>query len=706
MRNKNGNHIQKTFSLQKDQTDCGVGCLQSLLRYYGGNASLEMLREKSGTTKTGTTLLGLYQCANAIGFDAEGCEADINALEEHGKPVILHVIIDQKNEHYVVCYYRDIAKNNQFLIGDPAKGLEYWSEEYLTEVWQSKTCLTIEPNNSFVKTTDSNKEKLKWLKQLISKDREAIYTILFLGIVFTLLGMSMSIFSQKLIDDILPKRKLNILMLSIGFLGFLLLGRTVVQALRELYIIKQSKAFNERINDKFYTSLLHLPKSFFDTRKVGDFVARLNDTQRIQNVIKLLITNTATDILGVLIAIGFLFYYSWKLALVCVVVSPLVFYLIFRFNKQIIEAQRNVMQAYSGNEANYIDSIRGIDVVKGFSKQSIFLKRNKIFFTHFQNQIFDLGKLNLKITFYSGIALVFILIGILSFSSYNVLIDDIKVGELMAIIGISSSLLASITNLALASIPMQEARVAFDRMFEYSSLTKESEQGECITNINNIEVRNIDFRFNGRSPLFSGISFNLEKGKITCLLGESGSGKTTLTEILQKNYTPENGNIIVNNATDLQNISLSNWRNLVSVVPQNIQMFNGNVLENIILSDTVDEQKLQTLISYGFDVFINSLPQGFMTLVGEEGINLSGGQKQLLGWMRALYHEPKFLILDEPTSSLDQSNRDFIHQIIQNLKPQIPILIISHHLEEISNIADDILVLKNGRITNLTENFS
>ena len=101
---KANNLIKKTFSLQKDLTDCGVGCLQSLVRYYGGDISLETLREKSGTSKTGTTLLGLYQCANAIGFDADGCEADINALIEHGEPVILHVIIDQKYEHYVICY--------------------------------------------------------------------------------------------------------------------------------------------------------------------------------------------------------------------------------------------------------------------------------------------------------------------------------------------------------------------------------------------------------------------------------------------------------------------------------------------------------------------------------------------------------------------------------------------------------------------------
>lgn len=693
--------IKKTFSLQKDLTDCGVGCLQSLVRYYDGDISLETLREKSGTSKTGTTLLGLFQCAQAIGFDAEGCEADVNALIEHGEPVILHTIIDQKFEHYVICYSYHFNGDHQFLIGDPAKGLEYWTKEYLEEVWQSKTCLTLKPNAQFQKKTKTDSEKRLWLKNLIKDDQEAVYTIIFLGFTFTLLGMSMSIFSQKLIDDILPKKKISLLLLSISFLGFLLFAKVIIQALRELYIIKQSKAFNERINKKFYTSLLHLPKMFFDSRKIGDFVARLNDTQRIQIVIKQLITNTAVDILGVLISIGFLFFYSWKLAIVCIIISPIIFYIIFSFNKKIIESQRNVMQSYSSNEANYIDSIRGIEVVKGFSKQDLFIKRNEAVFSFFQTKIFELGKLNLTILLYSGLTLVIFLLLILGFSSYNVLNNEIKIGELMAIIGISSSLLSSITNLALVTIPIQEAKVAFDRMFEYSSLEKEKTEGLEIVDVQSINIKNIDFRFNGRSRLLNQISFSLQKGKVTCLLGESGSGKTTLTEILQKNYFPEKGEIIINENINLKDISINNWRSLAGIVPQNIQLFNGNVLENIILDEQVNEQKLHELISLGFDRFINFLPQGFLTLVGEEGINLSGGQKQLLGWMRALYHNPQFLILDEPTSSLDKANRKFIYDLIQKLKTEKIIFIISHYLEDLKEVSDEILTIKDTQISEL-----
>ena len=695
---KRNKHLFKTFTPQKDQTDCGVGCLLSLIRYYGGNDTLENLRDKSGTSKQGTTLLGLYQAANSIGFDAEGCEADINALIEHGDPVILHVIMDEKYEHYVVCYY---YKNNQFSIGDPARGIIYWNKEELEQYWKTKTCLTLKPNSNFVKAESTNKTKKEWLIGLLKKDQEAIYTIIVLGIVLSLLGMSMSIFSQKLIDDILPQRKLKVLMLSIAFLGFLLFARVAIQGLRDFYIIKQYKAFNERINYSFFSSLLHLPKVFFDTRKIGDFVARLNDTQRIQSVIKQLITATTVDILSVIISVTFLFFYSWKLAVICLILSPIIFYIIFSFNKKIVESQQNVMQAYSQNEANYIDCIRGIEIVKNFSKQDVFLKRNQNIFGFFQSKIYELGRLNLRISLTSGLVLVTFLLIIVVFSSYHVLNNKIKVGELMAIIGISSSLLTSITNLALISIPIQEAKVAFDRMFEYSSIKPENLNGIDLDEINRVTIQGIDFRYNGRSKLLEDVSFILEKGMITTLLGESGNGKTTLAEILQKNYKPEKGNIIVNGEYNLQDISLSSWRNFLGVVPQNIQLFNGSIVENIVLDKQINEDSLNSLINdFGFGKFISALPQGWETLVGEEGINLSGGQKQLLGWMRALYHNPEFLILDEPTSSLDKETRNFIYKLISNLKASKIIFIISHYLEDLKDVSDNILILENKMIRN------
>ena len=139
--------IKNTFVLQQDQKDCGVACLLSLIELYGGENSLETLRELSGTSIEGTTMLGLYQAANKVGFTARGCESDLTSLIAHREPVILHVVIENKWQHYVVCYG---FHNNQFVVGDPAKGICYYSKEELLDIWKSKTCLVLTPNDSFI----------------------------------------------------------------------------------------------------------------------------------------------------------------------------------------------------------------------------------------------------------------------------------------------------------------------------------------------------------------------------------------------------------------------------------------------------------------------------------------------------------------------------------------------------------------------------
>ena len=194
-------HIEKTHTLQLDQSDCGVACLMSIIQLYGGINSIEKLREFSGTNKQGTTMLGLYQVANKIGFTAEGCEADIQALIDHKKPVVLHVVIENILQHYIVCYHYDQTKG--FLIGDPAKGMYYLSETELDEIWVSKSCLTLEPNEYFIKGEAEKNAQKKWFINLLKEDYKLLWISVLLGVFVASLGMAMSLFSQKLIDELM-----------------------------------------------------------------------------------------------------------------------------------------------------------------------------------------------------------------------------------------------------------------------------------------------------------------------------------------------------------------------------------------------------------------------------------------------------------------------------------------------------------------------
>ncbi|WPO79722.1 peptidase domain-containing ABC transporter [Flavobacterium sp. KACC 22761] len=634
-------HIQRTYTPQLDQSDCGVACLLSLIKFYDGYNSLEKIRELSGTSKQGTTMLGLYQAANKLGFNADGCEADIQALIDHKQPVILHILTENQLHHYIVCY--QYTEKEGFLIGDPAKGVYTLSILELEKIWFSKTCLTLEPNNGFVTVKTQKNNQKKWFLDLVKKDYKLIWISILLGIFVAGLGLAMALFSQKLIDDILPSNNIKKLISGIVLLTILLSARVGIIILREYFLLQQSKDFNNRINNDFFSSLLQLPKSFFDTRKTGEVIARLNDTQRIQNVIKILSATFVIDTLVTIISFIFLFSYSWQLGLISLITLPIYFFIIYHKNKKIMNSQKEVMQSYALNESNYIDTIQGISTIKNDNKQPFFNSLNEQIFSNYQEKMFQLGKINISLSWQSGIASVFFLIGIIIYTSVQVFNQEIKIGELMAILGIVGSLLPSIANLALISIPINEAKIAFNRMYEFASIEKENQKGKELLEINKISIQNLSFRFAGRSELFHGINLEIEKGKFTAIVGESGSGKSTLGQILQRFYNFENGNIIVNNTHEFQEIGLEGYRDLLGVIPQEITIFNGTIIDNILLGAIDTPESIVTFINeYGFEPYLSQLPQGLMTVVGEEGINLSGGQKQIIALARALYKKPQF----------------------------------------------------------------
>ncbi|KAF2331019.1 peptidase domain-containing ABC transporter [Flavobacterium ginsenosidimutans] len=691
-------HIQKTHTLQLDQSDCGVACLLSIIKFYNGNSSLEKIRELSGTTKQGTTLLGLYQAANNLGFTSDGCETDIQNLINHKQPVILHTLFDNQLQHYVVCY--GYSEKQGFLIGDPSKGIYNLVKNELEKIWVSKSCLTLEPNENFKTEKREKKDQQKWFLDILKKDYKLIWISVLLGVFISGLGMAMAIFSQKLIDDILPSNNISKLISGITLLTILLFARVGISYLRQYFAIQQTKDFNNRINNTFFSALLNLPKSFFDTRKTGELVARLNDTQRVQNVVKILANTLIVDILAVIISCVFLITYSWKLGLICLLSLPFYFFIIYRHNKNIMHSQKEMMQSSAINESNFISTIQGIATIKNDNKQNIFNQLNENIFANYQEKIFNLGKVNMTLSWQSGLASVVFIIGILIYTSFQVFNHEIKIGELMAILGISSSLLPSIASLALISIPINEAKIAFDRMYEFASMEKEKEEGLKISKIESISIQNLSFRFRGRSELFHNINIEIEKGKFITIVGESGCGKSTIGQILQRFYSFENGNIIINNKHNLLEIDLKSYRNLLAVIPQEITIFNGNVIDNILLgTESTPENMLNFIQEYGFQFYINQLPQGLMTIVGEEGINLSGGQKQIIALARALYKKPKFLILDEATSAMDRNTENFTMQLLQKIKTDCAILFISHRLHTLKNLADHIYILENKTIT-------
>ena len=296
-----------------------------------------------------------------------------------------------------------------------------------------------------------------------------------LGVAVALLGLSMALFSQKLLDDILPKQNTEKLTLGLLLLSVLLLARAGVSYLRNFLLLRQSREFNVRIADSFFRDLLQLPKAFFDSRKTGDLVARLNDTRRIQATISFLTGSVIIDTLVIVLTAVFLFNYAWQIGLLALVSFPLFGWLIWRFNNRIIAGQRDVMASYARTESHFIDSMSGIGAIKANRQEAFFARITQTVYQFFQQQLYDLGLLGNRYNLLSELIGVGLLIAIISLTAFMVLQKQLKIGEMMAIVSLASTLISSVSKLSTTNIQLQEARVAFDRMREFTELPKELE---------------------------------------------------------------------------------------------------------------------------------------------------------------------------------------------------------------------------------------
>ncbi len=685
------------------------------------------------------------QAAQQLGFDVEGWEADgVHNLSELQEPAILHVLIDEKLQHYVV-YYPDLtpspspqergavsAKNNvgtiskslssgegfRVRLGDPAKGLIELTSEDLDKIWKSKALLSLKPNAKFVCKEKTKIEKRKWLMGLVKEDFPLLTISMVLGIAIAVLGISTAIFSQKLIDDILPKGNIRKLVVSLVLVTLLLLARSGLGFLRGLFMVRQGLDFNNRMIGQFYGNLLKLPKSFFDTRKIGELIARMNDTRRIQTVIATLSGSVAIDLLLVLVSLGFVFAYAWQVGLIILVSLPVYFFALLKFNKPLQQAQKGVMAGYAMAESNFIDTMQGVAEVKLTNTGKFFEQQNANIYGEFQQRMADLGKLNIRFGLTSEIIGVFFMMAMFGFSAWLVLDKQLLLGEMVALLGMASNIIPSVNRLVIANVQVQEAKIAFDRMFEFTSMEKEDfkiekrKAEEQISQarelpplfrrggqaVRSVRLQNLSFRFPGRKQILKDVSLEVNQGEMVALLGESGGGKSTTLQLIQKFYEPESGSITVNE-TPLSKIDNEMWRSVIGCVPQEVKIFNGTLLFNIALSDTPKD--FQHAISFcedlGFGKFFNELPQSYLTLVGEEGVNLSGGQKQLVALARALFRKPSLLLLDEATSAMDRNTENFIMELLLKLKPEMAILMVTHRTQT-ADRCNRVYMLEQGTI--------
>lgn len=687
-----------TLIKQHDMRDCGAACLASVAGHYGLQLPIAKIRQLCHTDKRGTNALGLIQGLEQMGFNAKGVKASLENLPKAPLPAIAHTIFKEQYQHYVVIY--KIYKG-KISVMNPAYGkIETYTTEEFAKIWTGVLIL-LEPNEYFEQRNEKTGLYQRFY-QLIQPHRSILLQALVGAIFYTLLGLSTSIYIQKITDYVLVdgnRRLLNLLSL---IMIVLLLFQIFLGVMKSVLTLQTGQKIDKYLILGYYKHLLKLPQRFFDTMRVGEIISRVNDAVKIRTFINDVSIQIVVNVFIVLFSFALMFTYYWKLALIVALVIPfyLGIYAITNWlNKKV---ERRMMEESAELESHLVESLNAVKTIKQFGAEIYANNKTDIHFSTLLKTIYK-SVLN---SLFSGNASEFVsrifTIVLLWVGAGYVIDREITPGELLSFYALIGYFTSPVSQLIGMNKSIQNALIASDRLFEIMDLEQEEVTDKIeltAEQIGNINFENVTFSYGSRREVFKDFSCVIEKGKTTAIVGESGSGKTTLATLIQNLYPVNSGKITIGDY-EVQYLSHYSLRTLIGVVPQQIDLFSGNVIENIAFGeDFPDMQRVIDLTKQlGILSFIEQLPNGFQTHLGENGSQLSGGQRQRIAIARALYKNPEILILDEATSSLDTDSEQVIQATLNELKRTgKTLIVIAHRLSTIAH-SDTILVLRNGQL--------
>ena len=681
---------------QHDITDCGAACLASVASHFGLDMPISRIRQYASTDKKGTNILGMIEAANTLGFTAKGVKGEFESLFEIPTPTIAHVIVKGTLHHFVVIYE---VTSSYIKVMDPMDGrLHKLSHSDFKEQWTGVLVL-IMPDESF----EPRSEKVKITSRLwflLKPHRSVLLQATIGAAVYTIIGLSTAIYVQLIVDHVLIDGNRNLLnMLGVGMIALVIL-QIFIGVAKTVFTLKTGQLIDARLILGYYKHLLKLPQRFFDTMRVGEIISRINDAVKIRAFINDVAINIVVNIFIVLFSFGLMFTYYWKLGLVMLAIIPVYSLIYFITNVINRKTQRELMENAADLESQLVESLNSVSTIKQFGLEKYANLNTETRFVSLLKTVYRSG-LN---SVFSGNASQFssriFTIILLWVGATFVMQGDITPGELLSFYAVIGYFTGPVSELVGMNKVIQDALIAADRLFEIMDLDKE-EQGKKVelkrNLIGDIQFKNVHFRYGSRVDVFNELNLVIPTGKVTAFVGESGSGKTTLINILQKLYPIESGQVMIGDL-NLSHIDTLSLRQVISVVPQKIDLFAGNVIENIAVGNyKPDLDKIITICRrLGILSFIEQLPNGFETYLGENGASLSGGQKQRIAIARALYRDPEILILDEATSSLDSASEQYVQETIKYLREKNKtVILIAHRLSTVFK-ADKICVLENG----------
>ena len=686
---------------QHDQRDCGAAALATIVKQHGLDIGIARVREIAGTDRVGTSLLGLRDGAERLGLQAKAVKGPIDALAKIPLPAIAHIIkkvAGQDLGHFVVVHR---VKNGKVLLADPGDGILEESLEEFDKRWTK--CLLIAVPTPALQKVKGKEGSFRRFFALLRPTMGLTMEAFVCTILYTVLGLGSSFYVQFLVDEVLVHHETRVLnLVSLGMILLILL-RTLFGTLRQYFLMHVGQNVDLTLISAYYRHILTLPMRFFDTRKTGEILSRVNDAVKIRQAVSGVSLSAVVDVIMVAVALVVMYYYEWHLALLSTCLIPLFGLVFLTHYGPTGRVQRRIMEQAAELESFLVEDVEGVATLKVFGAE----RRRQILtesaLVRLIRAVFSSGKLALSAGNLSALFSGAGSIAVLWWGAHLVIEGNLTPGQLLFFYTLLGYLVGPVERLSGLYATIQDALIAMDRLGDILDLETErawdlGAKVEWPGIKHGIEFKGVKFSYGSRGTVLNGIDVVIPAGKTVALVGESGSGKTTFCGLLARYHDPSEGRITVD-GFDLRDIRLGSLREHLGIVPQDPHLFLGSVHENIALGrpHATLERTMEVAKAAQIHDFVAGLPSRYETQVGERGQNLSGGQRQRLAIARALLQDPDLLIFDEATSHLDTESERLIQGSLRDILKDRTCVIVAHRLSTIRN-ADLILVFQEGRI--------
>lgn len=695
------------FYHQLDAMDCGATCLRMIARHFGRFYGLEYLRELTHIGKQGVSLLGISDAAEHIGLQSLAVKTTFDRLSSD---IPLPCIAHWHQNHFVVVYK---ANKKYVWIADPAAGKFKLTREEFLENWISDTeegtpmgvLLLLETTPAFYERDGERTDKAAWgyVLSYFFRHRDLIWQLglgLFIG---SILQLIFPFLVKGLIDVGIQAVNKKFLWMVIIAQGALFFFQTALEWLRSQTLLHIGVRVNLNLISDFLIKITHLPVRFFDTRVTGDMLQRITDHERIQ---RFLTSTTLVSVFSMFnfVVFAFLLLY-WSPPVFSIFVAGTILNLLIvawlQYKRRDYDYKRFDQSAEQ--QSHLIELINGMQEIKLHNAE----KQKRWAWERVQARLFRTAMGSMRLEQMQRSLSIFINEGknllIIFVVASQVIDNQMTLGMLVAIQYIVGQLNGPINQFASLISSLQESKISLERMNEIHTKEDEENVEDKITilpEFGDLILDDVTFHYEGAhtNPVLRGVDLRIPKGKTTAIVGSSGSGKTTLIKLLLGFYKPVEGTIRVGDV-NLSNLHTGLWRSKCGVVMQDGYIFNDTIAKNIALGDEIinKERLLRAVKVANIQSFIESLPLGYNTKIGSEGLGLSQGQRQRMLIARAVYKKPEYVFFDEATASLDAYNEMVVMENLEEFFHDKTVVIIAHRLSTVRH-ADNIIVLDGGEI--------